>query len=352
MESLSEEVFMIILEYSDQRTQAALSQTCRAFHRITLPFLYKSVCIQASKCDFENVLPTIGKYSNLIHSLAIDTNRSNLSPCRVAPYLNATAKLQALALYGGYWMWDGEDERWATLEADLYGFFTLQTGIQSNLRSLTLDRVEKNGQAAFLQSPVVFQITTLQKLTLRGFLLDASSTAIEARLHRSTDLTILVIERSYLAFPALRNILHAPRALRRLTVSHDRSYGSHELGFVDQHEARLAELIDVLLLHRNSLEELNFAEEDMIYNEEAPFGYSWQKGSQRDSIYADLSIIEDDRNGDTDDEDDEDEDEEDEDEEDEDDGDDFKVYAKQFPSLRHWDCDVDGLRIYLNDPEY
>ncbi|KAJ5996098.1 hypothetical protein N7522_007758 [Penicillium canescens] len=228
------------------------------------PHLYESANIQLGKSN-EFVRTVETKYADLVRhvTVAIQDWGVDISPCRVVPCLEKLENMQSLTLVGGYWMWDTEDENWDTLEGYLWDYLEkaslkqpLESRVSTNLRSLTLDRSERNGQAAFIHYSHVFIIPQLHNLTLRGFMLEEEDGEIDLRYERQTELQSLRIENSFVNFPALKKVLRAPRALRCLSISHAECFWHHELKNAEYNHATVAEFVEALFLHRDTLEEI------------------------------------------------------------------------------------------------
>jgi hypothetical protein len=135
---------------------------------------------------------------------------------------------------------------------------------------VTLDRSERNGQAAFLHYSYIFIIPQLHDLTIRGFMFEEEDGEIDSQFERQTELKSLCIERSFVSFPALRKALLAPRALRYLSICHVDSYWHHELKNAESNHATVAEFVEALLPHRESLEEIKLVVDDDMYRGEVP----------------------------------------------------------------------------------
>lgn len=136
---------------------------------------------------------------------------------------------------------------------------------------MTLDRSEDNGQAAFLEDSYILIIPQLHDLTIRGFLFEEADAEIDVQFERQTELKSLRIERSFVSFPALRKALLAPRALRYLSIGHVICYRNHELKSGKSNYATVAEFVDALLPHRESLEEIKLVvdeDDDDVYSGE------------------------------------------------------------------------------------
>jgi hypothetical protein len=171
---------------------------------------------------------------------------------------------------------------------------------------VTLDRVEGNGQAAFLEGSCIFIIPQLHDLTLRGFLFEEADAEVDVQFERQTELKSLRIERSSVSFPALRKALLAPRALRYLSICHVDCYRHHEIKDGKINHATVAEFVDALLPQRESLEVIKLVvdeDDNDVYNPE-------------------VSTINDPS---------------------------FRTYATQLPALKRWlGCDQFTLKEYLD----
>lgn len=121
---------------------------------------------------------------------------------------------------------------------------------------MTLDRSERNGQAAFIHYSHIFIIPQLHNLTLRGFMLEEEDGEIDLQYERQTELQSLRIENSFVNFPALKRVLRAPRALRCLSICHAECFWHHELKNAEYNQATVAEFVEALLPHRDTLEEI------------------------------------------------------------------------------------------------
>ncbi|KAJ5308723.1 hypothetical protein PENANT_c013G11438 [Penicillium antarcticum] len=262
--TLSNELLVSVIEYSDGPSRAALARTCHALNLLTTPYLYESADIRHGKSnEFGQTVET--KYAELVRyvTVTIDDWRTNISPCRVVPCLEKLKNLESLTLDGGYWMWDTDEENWDTLEGCLWDYLEkaslqqpLESRVSTNLRSLTLDRTERNGQASFIHYSHVFIIPQLHDLTLRGFMLEEEDGEFDQHFVRQTELQSLRIERSYVNFEAIAKILRAPRALKRLRICHSESLWHHELKNAEINESTVADFVAALLPHRDTLEEI------------------------------------------------------------------------------------------------
>ncbi|CEJ55152.1 hypothetical protein PMG11_01427 [Penicillium brasilianum] len=311
---LPNELLMTLIEYVDSPGHAALAQTCRALNVLTTPYLYKNANIQLGKSnEFVRTMKT--KYADLVRhlSVVIEDKRPNISPCRIVPCLAQLENLESLQLVGGYWMWNDKGENWYTLEKLLWEYFEraslkqpTESRLSRSLRSLTLDRVERNGQAAFLEESCIFIIPQLHDLTLRGFMLEEGDAEVDVQFERQTELKSLRIERSSVSFPALRKALLAPRALRYLSICHLDCYRHHEINDGEINHATVAEFVDALLSHRESLEEIK-----LVVDEDDNDGYSPEVSTINDPS--------------------------------------FRTYATQLPALKRWlGCDEFTLKDYLD----
>ncbi|KGO48338.1 hypothetical protein PEX1_021330 [Penicillium expansum] len=221
--------------------------------------------------------------------------------------------MQSLTLAGGYWMWDTDEENWDTLEDYLWDYLgkaslkqPVESRVSTNLRSLTLDRSECNGQAAFLHCSSIFIIPQLHDLTIRGFMLEEEDTDIDPQFERQTELKSLRIERSFVNFVALKKALLAPRALRYLSIGHAEYFWHHELKNAEYNQATVTEFVGALLPHRDTLEEIKVI---VDYD-----------GSRESTLTANASS--------------------------------FRKHATQFPVLKRWlGCDKTTLSHYLNSDE-
>jgi hypothetical protein len=172
---------------------------------------------------------------------------------------------------------------------------------------VTLDRSERNGQAAFLHYSYIFIIPQLHDLTIRGFMFEEEDGEIDSQFERQTELKSLRIERSFVSFPALKKALLAPRALSYLSIYHIDSYWHHELKNAEINHATVAEFVEALLPHRESLEEIKVVVDDDRYKGEVP------------TINAPS----------------------------------FRNHATQLPALKRWlGCDKMTLAGYLNHSQY
>ncbi|KAJ5426804.1 hypothetical protein N7465_001874 [Penicillium sp. CMV-2018d] len=221
--------------------------------------------------------------------------------------------MQSLTLAGGYWLWDTDEENWDTLEDYLWDYLgkaslkqPVESRVSTNLRSLTLDRSERNGQAAFLHCSSIFIIPQLHDLTIRGFMLEEEDTDIEPQFERQTELKSLRIKKSFVNFMALKKALLAPRALRYLGIGHAEYFWHHELKNAEDNHATVAEFVGALLPHRDTLEEIKVI---VDYD-----------GCREQTLTANASS--------------------------------FRKHATQFPALKRWlGCDKTTLAHYLNSDE-
>ncbi|OKL60534.1 hypothetical protein UA08_04303 [Talaromyces atroroseus] len=316
---LPNELLGIVIENADGPTRASLARTCHALNALATPYLYRWADIKQGKSN-EFMRTVSNKYASLVHHVTVVIDDQETSPCRIVPCLDKLESLQSLELTGGYWMWDDEDEdgeEWDTLEEILWNYLeraslkqTAESRVSENLRSLTLDRCENNGQGAFLHYSHVFIIPQLHHLTLRGFMLEEADGDFEPQFERQTELKSLRIERCFVSFPALRSALRAPRALRYLSIGHAEYYSHHELQNVQPNNATLADFMDALLLHRESLEEIRVVVEDHYGTSHGEFGPTINHPS-------------------------------------------FHACAKQFAELKRWEgCDRRTLAYYLGGLSY
>jgi hypothetical protein len=181
--------------------------------------------------------------------------------------------------------------------------------------TVTLDRRENNSQAAFLHYSHLFIMPHLHDLTLRGFMLEETDGEVDPEFERQTELKSLRLERSFVSFPALQKILRTPRALRYLSVGHAYDFSMHELKIAEPNNATLDDFVNVLSLHRESLEEIRVVLDEV---------YGRFKSVRAASIN-DPS---------------------------------FRACAKHLPALKRWEgCDKSSLTIFLgaysdSSPEY
>lgn len=331
--TLPNELLISLIEHTDGPSRAALARTCRALNLLITPYLYESVNIQLDKSnEFVRTIKT--RYADLVRHVTVAARDHNLdiSPCRIVPCLDKLENMQSLTLAGGYWMWDTDEENWDTLEDYLWDYLgkaslkqPVESRVATNLRSrksltstkrnwkrtkiqlpVTLDRSERNGQAAFLHCSSIFIIPQLHDLTIRGFMLEEEDTDIKPQFERQTELKSLRIEKSFVNFMALKKALLAPRALRYLGIGHAEYFWHHELKNAEDNHATVAEFVGALLPHRDTLEEIKVI---VDYD-----------GCREQTLTANASS--------------------------------FRKHATQFPVLKRWlGCDKTTLAHYLNSDE-
>jgi hypothetical protein len=172
---------------------------------------------------------------------------------------------------------------------------------------VTLDRTQRNGQAAFINYSHIFIIPQLHNLTLRGFMLQEEDGKIDPRYERQTELLSLCIENGWVNFPVLKRVLRAPKALRQLTIGQEGCFGVHERDDAEAKKATVAEFVEVLLPHRDTLEKIQ-----VIVN----LNYdNWGSAPEINALS-------------------------------------FQEYATQFPVLKHWiGCDTCTLTSWLGSDE-
>ncbi|KAJ5392470.1 hypothetical protein N7509_007960 [Penicillium cosmopolitanum] len=222
---LPNELLHLVIENIDAPSRSALARTCRSLHAVATPQLYGCAHIQKGKSnEFMRTISDKNEYANLVHEVK---------------------NLQSLAIIGGYWMWDtdkdnGTGEKWKTLESLLYSYLKktsleepIGSRVSQNLRSLTMDRQERNLDSAALHSSHAFIIPQLHTLRLRGFQIDSDDIEVKPEFERMTELKSLQIERSFVSFKALATALRAPRALQYLGIVHTEEYKHHELYSAD-----------------------------------------------------------------------------------------------------------------------
>lgn len=128
---------------------------------------------------------------------------------------------------------------------------------------------------------------------------------VDPQFERQTELKSLRLERCFVSFPALQSALRAPRALRYLSIGHAEEYSENEIKSAEENNATLAEFIDALLLHRESLEVIRVVLEEV---------YDYSQSNCAPAINHPS----------------------------------FRAYAKHFPELKRWEgCDRFSLAIFL-----
>lgn len=347
---LPNELLHLVIENIDAPSRSALARTCRSLHAVATPQLYGCAHIQKGKSnEFMRTISDKNEYANLVHEVKVACEDFGISPCRIVPCLDKLQNLQSLAIIGGYWMWDtdkdnGTGEKWKTLESLLYSYLKktsleepIGSRVSQNLRSckllvpmnkmenqkqtkinsmltkyiVTMDRQERNFDSAALHSSHAFIIPQLHTLRLRGFQIDSDDIEVKPEFERMTELKSLQIERSFVSFKALATALRAPRALQYLGIVHTEEYKHHELYSADSNNATMQEFMDVLLLHRQSLEGIKIDYEEIIF------------GKWNDDLYPEINTAS------------------------------FLPYAKEFPKLKRWEgCDNYSLSFFLGDYSY
>ncbi|CAI7663696.1 unnamed protein product [Penicillium pancosmium] len=319
LSNLPNELLHLVIENIDVPSRSALARTCRSLHAVTTPHLYSCAHIQKGKSnEFMRTISDKNEYSNLVHEVKVACEDFEISPCRIVPCLDKLQNLQSLAIIGGYWMWDtdkdnGTGEKWSTLERLLYDYLKktsleepIGSRVSQNLRSLTMDRQEGNLDSAALHSSHAFIIPQLHTLKLRGFQIDSDDIEVKSEFERMTELKSLQIERSFVSFKALATALRAPSALQYLGIVHTEEYKHHELHSADSNNATMKEFMDILLLHRQSLEGIKIDFEEMTFGE-------WTSCHPPEINTAS-----------------------------------FLPYAKEFPKLKRWEgCDSYSMSVFL-----
>lgn len=175
-----------------------------------------------------------------------------------------------------------------------------------------MDRQEINGEGASLHYSYAFMIAQLHHLTLRGFRIDPEDGLVDPEFERTTELKSLHIEKSFVSFPALAAALRAPRALEYLGIAHTDDYQHHEIHSSDDNNSTMKEFMDVLLLHRESLEGIRVVYQD---------AYRSRGDSSKEPPKINVAS--------------------------------FLPYAKQFPKMKHWEgCDGSSMRMFLRCRDY
>ncbi|KAJ5630177.1 hypothetical protein N7528_003834 [Penicillium herquei] len=269
------ELLHLVVEYADGPTRASLARTCHSLNTAVTPYLYQSADIKQGRSN-EFIQTISNKHADLVQDVKVVVEgrlRDRISPCRIVPCLKKLKNLRSLQLTGGYWMWDDtreKGEKWESLERLLSEYLESlslrvpsEARVSHHLRSLTIDRYENNNEGAFLDFYHVFIIPQLRDLTLRGFMLGHIDHEMGPVYERETQLKSLRLERSFVCFPVLAAVLRIPRALKYLSIGHAEDFQMHETDSLEENTATLDDFMDILLLHRESLEGIKVVREEV-----------------------------------------------------------------------------------------